>query len=283
MRNLYFFFLCLMVGAAWAQDPWRADEYFLHSSSQREAASDLMKYVPLQGNEKVLDVGCGEGKITAELVQKLPKGSILGIDISPSMIEFAQKHFSFPGSAIEFMLKDAQEMNFSSKFDVILSFTALQWIGSHEKFLSRAYESLNPSGRLAVTMPMGLPDALEQAVLEVVAFPRWAAYFENFLTGWNFATEEGYEKLLVEAGFKVSRCEAVPQKDVFPSREAFEKFISQWFPYLRPLPESEKASFLKEVLDRYLAFETPFPAGEVHFKIRRLESVAMKGGDPKPF
>ncbi len=253
-------------------DYWRAEEYYQNSSSQKNAAADLLKYVIIQENHQILDVGCGDGKITAEIAARVPHGSIVGVDISPAMIEFAQKNYPH----LQFFLKDAQQLDFDSQFDSVFSFTTLQWIQNHEAFLTGAYKSLKPKGTLAVTMPMSLPSTLEQAVTELMAAPEWAPYFREFSTGWNFVDEAHYGKLLASSHFVPSRLAVVPQRDVFPSRAAFEKFISQWFPYLRPLPENLKATFLTRVVDRFLALEPPQPNGEVHFKIRRLEVVAAK-------
>jgi trans-aconitate 2-methyltransferase len=261
-----------------SQDEWRAEEYFHNSSSQKEAAADLMKYVTIKGAEKVLDVGCGDGKITAEIAAKLPYGTIVGVDISPSMIEFAQKAFPQEQySNLSFALKDAQGLDYQDKFDLIFSFTALQWVKSHEAFLAGAYRGLHPSGTLAVTMPMGLPSTLEQAVNEIIAGPEWSSYFTNFSTGWNFVNQDVFGKLLADHHFTPVRLAIVPQKDIFPNRAVFENFIRQWFPYLRPLPQELKDPFLKQVVDRFLQLESPFPNGELHFKIRRLEVVAKKG------
>lgn len=146
----------------------------------------------------------------------------------------------------------------------------------HHAFLEGAAKGLKSTGTLAVTMPMGLPSTLEQAVNELVALPQWSIYFKEFTTGWNFVSDKEYGELLVESRFKPLRLAVVPQRDIFPSREVFEKFIGQWFPYLRPLPQDLKQEFLSKVIDRFLELESPFPGGEVHFKIRRLEVVAVK-------
>ena len=269
---------CLSLAASEPrQDDWRAAEYFENSSSQKHAAADLMKFVELKGHESILDVGCGDGKITAEIAAKVPKGSVIGLDISPSMITFAKTAFpkqSFPN--LHFFIKDAQQINYAEKFDLIFSFTALQWIQDHSAFLEGASHSLKPGGTLAITMPMGLPSTLQQAVSELIASAQWASHFHNFSTGWNFVDDKEYNALLCSHSLTPVRLAVVPQKDIFPSREVFEKFITQWFPYLRPLPEKLKKPFLTRVIDRFLELESPFPNGEIHFKIRRLEAIAVK-------
>lgn len=259
------------------QDYWKADEYYQNSSSQKNAAADLMKFVTIQNDWKILDVGCGDGKITAEIGAKACQGTVVGVDTSPAMIEFAQTTFSsqdFPN--LQFYLKDAQNLDYNNDFDAIFSFTTLQWVQSHNAFLEGAYASLKPHGVLAVTMPMGLPLTLEQAVTELISTPEWSSYFADFSTGWNFISDKEYGLLLSSNRFVSDRLAIVPQRDIFPNRDVFEKFVGQWFPYLRPLPEDLKKTFLTKVVDRFLELETQFPNGEVHFKIRRLEVIATK-------
>lgn len=259
------------------EDHWRGKDYNQHSISQKESASNLMKSVRIKDGAKVLDVGCGDGKITAEIARNSPNGAVVGVDISASMIEFAKSTFSEERHPnLKFGIKDAQNLDYKDEFDMVFSFTTLQWIENHAAFLRGAYQSLKDLGTLAITMPMGLPMTLEQAVNEIVAMREWESYFQDFSTGWNFVDDVNYGELLNAHDFTISRLAIVAQKDIFPSREIFEKFISQWFPYLRPLPENLKTVFLKQVIDRFLELETRFPNEEVHFKIRLLEVVATK-------
>ena len=180
-----------------------------------------MSHITIPENGSILDVGCGDGKIRVELAEKTLLGSVIGVDISNAMIEFAKTQFSSKPN-ISFHLQDAQKLDFQNTFDVVLSFNTLQWIENHTAFLQGAYQSLKQSGTLAITMPMGLPHTLEQAVNEVICTPEWTSYFQNFSTGWNFVSEADYKELLLANHFKVQRLAVVPQKDIFPSREIFE-------------------------------------------------------------
>lgn len=273
MKQLSFFLFLFSLTFANSADYWKGSEYYQNSSSQKEAASDLMHFVTIVDPQNILDVGCGDGKITAEIAAKIPNGTIVGIDISPSMIDFAKHNFSQLQN-LHFHIKDAQNLDYESEFDTIFSFTALQWVKNHQAFLDGAYRALKPGGTLAVTMPMGLPYTLEQAVNEQISSQQWSSYFNQFSTGWNFIEASDYGELASK--FNISRLAVVPQKDLFPSREVFERFVWQWFPYLRALPEEMKKPFFTQVIDRFLELEPPSPKGEVYFKIRRLEMVVTK-------
>ena len=267
---------CLLA-ASDNDDYWDGEEYHQYSSSQKDAASDLMKYIPLTGSESILDVGCGDGKITAVISRELPDGLILGVDISPSMIRFAKK--AFPKEEycnLDFELMSAEEIDFDNKFDIVVSFTALQWIEDHQLAIRNVKKSLKSNGLFGVTMPMGLPKKLELAVNETIVDERWNGYFIDFDTGWNFVEKSTYQELLEVEGFVAKRAQVVRQEDIFPSLAIFRGFISQWFPYLRPLPSHLKEEFMARVLSRYMDLEPLDELGRLHFKINRLEVVAEK-------
>lgn len=277
MKNFFLFFVALCFSLHSSEDHWKAEEYYENSSCQRDIAAHLMQFISIKDGSAILDIGCGDGKITAAIAHQDPHGHVVGLDVSPAMIAFAQSTFlssQYPN--LTFTLKDAQDIDYQGEFDLIVSFTALQWIQDHRLFLQGAYQSLKPSGALAITMPMGLPYLLQEAVDEVIAKPEWETYFRDFSTGWNFVDEETYADLLESAHFTSTRVAVIPQKDGFPSREVFKNFISQWFPYLRPLPQELKEVFLTQVLDLFLSKESLLPNGGVPFKIRCLEVVAVK-------
>ena len=105
---------------------WNADDYAKHSSSQYEWAKALIPKLKLRGNEAVLDIGCGDGKITAALAKSLPGGCVVGVDNSKGMIALAQHTFSvddYPN--LSFQKMDARALTFQEKFDRVFSNAAL--------------------------------------------------------------------------------------------------------------------------------------------------------------
>lgn len=99
---------------------WNAADYAAHSSVQQAWARELMAKLALRGGEHLLDLGCGDGKVTAEIAQALPRGSATGVDASPQMIEFAKKTFPTRRfSNLEFHVMDARQISFPRSFDLV--------------------------------------------------------------------------------------------------------------------------------------------------------------------
>jgi trans-aconitate 2-methyltransferase len=165
---------------------WSAADYASNSKVQQKWAHELITKLKLHGGERILDVGCGDGKITAEIARAVPQGEAVGVDASPQMIEFAEKAFQL--SNLNFRVVDARQIgpktfspspppkekrvrvrrpfqtkpltplrggdgdgSISALFDVVFSNAALHWVDDHQAFLRGAASVLRPSGRLIVS------------------------------------------------------------------------------------------------------------------------------------
>lgn len=261
--------------AAPVKDPWKGDEYAKNSESQKSSAEDFIATIDLHNASAILDVGCGDGKITAAMARALPDAEIVGVDISPSMIDFANTAFaSYP--SLSFFVQGAAQVNFHEKFDLITSFTVMQWVLEQKQALERFEKALKPGGRLCIQMPTGLPDAMEKALSKTISSRKWEKYFTQFSAPWKFYGPEEYRGLLVTAHFSPDRLETMTKHERFPSRAAFQGFLRQWFPYLRPLPADLKDAFLTELVDCYLQILPVDDQGQVSFIVTRLEVEATK-------
>ena len=111
---------------------WDAAEYEKHSSQQQLWAQDVIRSQILAGDERILDIGCGDGKVTAELAALVPKGCVLGIDLSESMVAFAHRRFPpvhYPN--LQFRWGNATRIAFRCEFDLVVSFATLHWVSDH--------------------------------------------------------------------------------------------------------------------------------------------------------
>ena len=126
---------------------WDPKLYFSSSSSQKKWGLENLAKLHFKGNERVLDVGCGDGKLSAEIAMSLPEGSVLGIDLSEGMITFSMEHYPHEiFMNLFFMQMDAGELTFDSEFDVVFSNAALHWIKAPELLLRDSGKVSHPEG-----------------------------------------------------------------------------------------------------------------------------------------
>jgi trans-aconitate 2-methyltransferase len=274
---------------------WNARDYAAFSTAQQEWARELIDKLRLRGDEVLLDIGCGDGRATALIAERLPEGSILGVDNSASMIALATEQFP-PAAApsgpaapaapsahpnLSFRLMDAARLELPRAFDVAFSNAALHWVRDHEAMLRGVRGCLLPGGRLLFQMG-GRGNAAEVGVVvdEVVARPRWRGSFDGFTSPYHFACPEDYEEWLPRAGFRVRRAELLPKVMRHADREAFLGWLrTTWFPYTDRLPAELRDAFLGDVAAAYTAAHAPDSAGVVHLRMVRLEVEAEVAED----
>ncbi len=133
---------------------WNPEEYQASSSNQKKWGEELLSKIDfIKGYEKVLDIGCGDGKITAYIAQKVPQGFVVGIDSSEDMINLAKRNFpSNTHSNLVFIVKDAREIDFEEEFDIVFSNACLHWIVDHLPVLEKIKRTLKPSGKIFLQM-----------------------------------------------------------------------------------------------------------------------------------
>src|SRR5262245_6859953 len=153
---------------------WHANDYYCQSSLQQAMAEDQLERLKLEGGERILDVGCGDGKITAEIAARVPRGSVLGVDPSRDMITFASSRFGPPGHPnIGFEVGDARRLPFRDEFDLVVSFNALHWVPEQDAALDSIRAALKSAGRALLRfVPAGPRESLEDVIEEVRHRPR---------------------------------------------------------------------------------------------------------------
>jgi trans-aconitate 2-methyltransferase len=256
---------------------WQAEKYHLNSSIQQEAATHLLKLLQLNGQERILDVGCGDGKITSAIANKLKDGQIIGSDISTEMIHFASEKF-LPSKKnnLTFVLLDAEDINYDDQFDLVFSSFALQWVLNIELVIKKINTSLHQNGRIAFTIPLGISDELEKSLALILKDPQWVPYFDRFQLNYYFRDENYYSLLLSKYGFKETHFEVVEQKRVFPSREDFEQYTLNWLPHLSALPKYLQGQFFKQLMNKYVESVPISLDGTLNFAFDRVDIIAQK-------
>ncbi len=258
---------------------WNANEYAKNSSNQYKWATEIIPKLELKGTESLLDIGCGDGKVTALLASYLPNGQVVGVDSSEDMINCARKtfpHCHYPN--LTFLRMDARELTFREQFDVAFSNAALHWIIDHQVVLAGVYASLDKGGRVLFQMAgkgnaQGVIAVMEELISEEDCKP----YFRNFTFPYGFYGPEEYLPWLKETGFKPERIEMFPKIMELQGKEGLVGWIrSVWLPFTERVPENLRDSFINEIADRYLAAYPMDGSGIVRVNIKRLEVQARK-------
>ena len=265
---------------------WDPADYHKYSYPQYAFALALVERLRLQGTERILDLGCGDGKVTAELAARVPQGSALGIDISAEMIAFARQ--MFPASAypnLSFRHGDAAKITFRREFDVVVSLACLHWVEDLATALQGIKRSLAPGGRFAAQL-MAKRDATAESQLplrsarkEIIDRPTWKPYFQEFKQRGARSAEE-YKRLLRDAGFVLRRFEFVTEEVTHPSADALKGCArSTWHRYTDRLPVKKRDAFLEEVVQRCIELYSPDRSGRIRVRMSILEVEATVAGN----
>ncbi len=258
---------------------WNAEDYAKNSSNQYQWATELIPKLKLTGKEALLDIGCGDGKVTALLASYLPHGNVVGIDSSEEMIALARKafpHCHYPN--LSFLKMDARELTFREQFDVAFSSASLHWIIDHQTVLSCVQKSLDRHGRLLFQMAgKGNAQDIIAVLQEMISEEDCKPYFRNFTFPYGFYGPEEYTKWLVDAGFKPEKVELVPKEMKFQGIGGLIGWIrTTWLPFTERMPAEFRDCFIGEIADRYIqAFPTD-KDDSVRVKMVRLEVQATK-------
>ena len=262
---------------------WNAEGYERISALQRQMAAEALALVQFSGSERVLDVGCGNGQVTARVAKLVPQGEVVGVDASARMITFAV------GSAetnylanLQFKVCDARDLPFRSEFDCAVSFNAMHWIPDQERALRSLYAALRPGAWAQLRLvPRSLRPSIEDVLEETRSSSRWTEYFSGFADPYLHLTEDSYTQLAVSCGFKLLEHSVIDRSWDFCSREAFEEFGTITFAaWTERLPESSRLVFVRDVLDRYRKTACHAPGEEHLFRFYQMNVRLEKPSSP---
>lgn len=268
-----------MTVSAASETKWNAADYAAHSRVQQTWARELIAKLHLRGDEHVLDVGCGDGKVTAEIAKSVPRGFATGVDASRQMIRFARKAFPQDKfSNLSFRFMDARRLRFAQEFDCILSNAALHWVDDHQAFLRGAASVLKPGGRTVISCGgKGNAQDVFLALRPEMRLKRWRQFFCKMPKPYFFYAPEDYRKWLPQCGFRTCRVELALKDATHESRDGFAAWLrTTWLPYTQRVPEDLREEFIAAVTDRYVIRHPPDANGLIHVRMVRLEIDAVR-------
>ncbi len=261
---------------------WDAADYGKHSKAQYQWARELLAGLHLQGAEAVLDIGCGDGKVSKEIADRLPHGYVIGIDRSEDMIKFARKRY--PERAFRnliFRRMDVRELDFEDQFDIAFSNAALHWIVDHLSLLERVEKALKQNGRILFQMgAKGNAAGIVSVLDDLLSSKRWKPYFTNFDFPYGFYEERDYEEWLARVGLVADSVRRIPKEMRHDGKEGLAGwFRTTWQPFIARVPVAMRKEFISEVIDGYLRTHPLDREGRSRVNMIRLQVAAHK---PQP-
>ena len=236
------------------QEPrqWDGKSYDRISGTMEALGREVLSRLDLAGDELVLDAGCGSGRITEALLQRLPHGRVIAVDVTESMTEAARRRLEdVPSSgegSVQVLLADVLELELPERVDAVLSTATFHWIADHDRLFARLRALLREGGRLAAQCGgKGNIDVLRGQAREVQQREPYAAHFDGWQPPWNYAAPEQTRERLLRAGFSEADCWLAPTpRQPEQPREFLATIVLG--PHVQQLPDELRDPFMDEVM-----------------------------------
>jgi len=225
---------------------WDGTSYDRISGAMEALGLDVLARLKLRGDEVVLDAGCGSGRITEALIARLPRGHVIAVDESPSMVAAARRRL---GADADVRVVDLLELELPEPVDAVLSTATFHWIPDHDELFRRLHAALLPQGRLVAQCGgEGNIDVLRGTARELLSREPYAEHFADWRAPWNYAAPERTRERLRAAGFAEADCwlAPAPQQPEHP-REFLTTVVFE--PHVRQLPQELREPFIDELLE----------------------------------
>jgi trans-aconitate 2-methyltransferase len=224
---------------------WDASTYTAIAGPQLRWAGPILDRLELAGDETVLDAGCGSGRVTAALLERVPRGHVVAVDASPSMLAEARAILAGFRDRVTIVEADLQQpLPIDEPVDAVFSAATFHWIPDHESLFRHLFDVMRSGARLAVQCGGAGNAARVVAVLSRTG--------DGWPGPWNFATPAETEARLAAAGFVDTHAWLQPQPEHFESRDEFAIFLrtAALGAHLDRLPPSEHDAFVNAIVDQ---------------------------------
>lgn len=227
---------------------WDAKTYDAVSDPQFGWGMEVLERLDLRGDEHALDAGCGSGRVTERLLDRLPDGRMLAVDGSAAMIEQARHRL---GDRASYLVADLTELEIDEQVDLVFSTATFHWVLDHDRLFAQLRAALRPGGGRLVAQCGGEGNIAEhvEAVATVSAEPDFAPHLADAGKLWNYAGPEETEARLRAAGFAEARCWLEP-RPVRPPDPLRFTMTSTLGAHLARLSEELRRPFAEAVIER---------------------------------
>ena len=227
---------------------WDAATYDRVSTPQVEWARPVIDRLDLAGGETVLDAGCGSGRVTELLLERLPEGRVIAVDSSPSMIEQARQRLR--GRRVELLESDLAELRLDDQVDAVFSNAVFHWVPDHEALFAALFGTLRPGGRLVAQCGgQGNVKSFLATAAEVGEREPFGAHLTGWVGPWHFAGAAETGERLRRAGFDSIEVWLEPWPVIPEHTEEFLRTVCLGHHILR-LPEELRDRYVRAVAEQ---------------------------------
>ena len=254
---------------------WNAVEYEEISVPQTRWGAELLERLEFRGDEAAIDAGCGTGRVTRLLLDRLPFGSVLAVDGSAAMVESARERFA-GDSRVQVERQDLLELEVEAPVDIIFSTATFHWIPDHERLFRKLHGALTPGGRLVAQCGgAGNISRSTKATSEVMDEERFRPYFKGWTDDKHYASATNTKERLEDAGFEAVEAWLHDEPTPFGSVESLARFLETVVlgGHMLRLPEAERAPFSAAVATKISEYEKPPTLDYVRLNISAVRSV----------
>ena len=207
---------------------WNAKSYHRVSNPHVNWGLAVLEQLPLAGDELVVDLGCGTGRLTATLLERLPRGRVVAVDRSATMTRAAREYLTplFP-SRVDVVRADATAIPIAGAADAVFSTATFHWIPSHEALFASIFRALKPGGRLVAQAGGGRNlERVHDRCERLIDSLEFRDYFTQWKDPWNYAGPEATAARLSNAGFVDISTNLEPSPVRFGDAASFAEFIT---------------------------------------------------------
>jgi trans-aconitate methyltransferase len=241
---------------------WNSAVYHRLSGPQVSWGKKVLSRLRLRGDEVVLDCGCGTGRLTAELLEALPRGRVVGVDLSKNMLGSAREHLSRFGSRVSLVACDLLHLPFEHEFEGIVSTAAFHWVLDHNRLFENLRRALIPGGWLEAQCGGGANVArLRKRADALAATPEFSPFFAGFREPWLYQDAAGAAETLRRAGFVDVETSVEAAPTILSGAQEYREFVPNIIlrRHLENIPTEEgRAEFMEKLTAQAAEDDPPF-------------------------